>query len=141
MSGRIARAERLSGSKRSCEKDFSKDFYLLEGLGSLSKCQRRPCCRKGPRKRSTETERVSNFREKRRRLLPCTLQVQTLHGFDMRSASEKQTANNEALLLQHGADSLSALLLLQAPKESECFSLRIADDSGSRGICIGLLGF
>ncbi|CAE7782990.1 rab6, partial [Symbiodinium pilosum] len=38
--------------------------------------------------------------------------VQTLHGFDMRSASEKQTANNEA------------------PKESECFSLRIADDSG-----------
>lgn len=38
--------------------------------------------------------------------------VQTLHGFDMRSASEKQTANHEA------------------PKESECFSLRIADDSG-----------
>ncbi|CAE7253563.1 unnamed protein product [Symbiodinium necroappetens] len=38
--------------------------------------------------------------------------VQTLHGFDMRSASEKQTANHEA------------------PKQSECFSLRIADDSG-----------
>ncbi|CAJ1457331.1 unnamed protein product [Effrenium voratum] len=39
--------------------------------------------------------------------------VQTLHGFDMRSAAEKQAANNEA------------------PKESECFSLQIADDVGA----------
>ncbi|CAK9044343.1 CUGBP Elav-like family member 4 (CELF-4) (Bruno-like protein 4) (CUG-BP- and ETR-3-like factor 4) (RNA-binding protein BRUNOL-4), partial [Durusdinium trenchii] len=41
--------------------------------------------------------------------------VQTLHGFDMRSAAEKQAANNEA------------------PKENECFSLRIADESGVAG--------
>ena len=41
--------------------------------------------------------------------------VQTLHGFDMRSAAEKQAASN------------------QAPKESECFCLRIADEAGVGG--------
>eukprot|EP00931_Biecheleriopsis_adriatica_P101542 TRINITY_DN76659_c0_g1_i1.p1 TRINITY_DN76659_c0_g1~~TRINITY_DN76659_c0_g1_i1.p1 ORF type:complete len:867 (+),score=206.10 TRINITY_DN76659_c0_g1_i1:70-2601(+) len=39
--------------------------------------------------------------------------VQTLHGFDMRSTAEKQAANNEA------------------PKENECFSLRIEEDAAA----------
>lgn len=38
--------------------------------------------------------------------------VKTLHGFDLRSAAEKTAANFEA------------------PKDSECFSLRIADEPG-----------
>ncbi|CAE8728983.1 unnamed protein product, partial [Polarella glacialis] len=39
--------------------------------------------------------------------------VQTLHGFDMRTPAEKQAAN------------------FQAPKEGECFSLRIAEEAGA----------
>lgn len=41
--------------------------------------------------------------------------IQTLHGFDMRSAAEKASSAG------------------QAPKESECFSLRIADDPAATG--------
>eukprot|EP00930_Biecheleria_cincta_P002468 TRINITY_DN103484_c0_g1_i1.p1 TRINITY_DN103484_c0_g1~~TRINITY_DN103484_c0_g1_i1.p1 ORF type:complete len:849 (+),score=177.61 TRINITY_DN103484_c0_g1_i1:40-2586(+) len=41
--------------------------------------------------------------------------VQTLHGFDMRSAAEKASSSG------------------QAPKPSECFCLRIADESGAPG--------
>ena len=78
----------------------------------------------------------------------CT-EVQTLHGFDMRSAAEKQAANNEAPLTRqcnnttaHDQDfdtSGECDFLewcqrpLKAPKEGECFSLRIADDTGHCG--------
>ena len=47
----------------------------------------------------------------------------------MRSASEKQTANHEAIADERIVRT-TRRLFLQAPKESECFSLRIADDSG-----------
>ena len=79
----------------------------------------------------------------------CT-EVQTLHGFDMRSAAEKQAANNEAPLTRQRVNATghdqdldtsgecdfldSCQRPLKAPKEGECFSLRIADDAGRCGI-------